>query len=426
LSAPRPSTRSRPSWPSSFGRSSRFKTPKIESTGSGGGIKLFCGGVGVRHPDIANSSRRITPSEVETCRANGVAEIVEVKIGYDGIVLANAKSAAPYDVSLRDLFLALAKHVPNPTGEAGFVPNPYERWSEIAPALPDAVIEVLGPPPTSGTRDAFLELVMEGGCKTFSSIAALTGDELRSACHPLREDGRYIDAGENDNLIVQKLESNPRALGIFGYSFLEQNSDKVRGARVGGVAPEFETIADGSYSISRPLYFYVKKAHIHLIPGIREYLAEFTSDSAWGDGGYLRIKASCRFRPRSAVSLPPTFARSRTCSSRTPTERRADRGTVDVADCGRGSRDLRLLRRPRACNRHVGRHVRTRVPLVARLSRRLRRALVRAADVGCGRRMARRRADVPAQRHARRTAAGGPHAAGPTRRVDLQRHSESR
>lgn len=273
-----------------FGRASKFKTPKVESTGSGGGIKLFCDGIGVQHPDIANSSRRITASEVEACRANGVTEIVEVKIGYDGIVLANAKSAPPYDVTLRDVFLALAKHVPNPSGEAGSVPNPYERWSEINPALPDVVIEVLGPPPTSGTRDAFLELAMEGGCKTFPSVAALKGEELRSACHPLREDGRYIDAGENDNLIVQKLESNPRALGIFGYSFLEQNSDRVRGAKVGGVAPEFDSISDGSYPVARPLYFYVKKAHVHLIPGIREYLAEFTSDSAWGDFGYLSDK----------------------------------------------------------------------------------------------------------------------------------------
>jgi phosphate transport system substrate-binding protein len=273
-----------------FGRSSKFRTPKIESTGSGGGIKLFCDGVGVQHPDIANSSRRITPSEIATCHANGVTEIVEVKIGYDGIVLANAKSASPYDLSLREVFLALARDVPDPSGTAGTVPNPYQRWSEINAALPDIPIEVLGPPPTSGTRDAFLELAMEAGCKTFPGIAALEGGELRAACHTLREDGRYIDAGENDNLIVQKLESNPRAVGIFGYSFLEQNSDKVTGAKVGGVAPQFETIADGSYPIARPLYFYVKKAHVNLIPGIREYLAEFTSDSAWGDFGYLSEK----------------------------------------------------------------------------------------------------------------------------------------
>jgi phosphate transport system substrate-binding protein len=273
-----------------FGRAGKFKTPKIESTGSGGGIKLFCDGIGVQHPDVTNSSRRILASEVAACAANGVTEIVEVKIGYDGIVLANAKSAAPLELTLRDVFLALAKNVPNPSGGAGTVPNPYQRWAQINKALTDAPIEVLGPPPTSGTRDAFLELAMEAGCKTFPALAALKGDEYRAACHTLREDGRYIDAGENDNLIVQKLEANPRAVGIFGYSFLEQNADKVQGAAVGGVAPDFDTIADSTYPISRPLYFYVKKAHVSLIPGIREYLTEFTSDSAWGDFGYLSEK----------------------------------------------------------------------------------------------------------------------------------------
>jgi phosphate transport system substrate-binding protein len=274
-----------------FGRNNpSFKTPKIESTGSGGGIKLFCDGIGVEHPDIANSSRRITQSEVATCAANGVTEIVEVKIGYDGIVIANAKSATPFVLTLREVFLALAKNVPSPSGATGSVPNPYQRWSQINSALPDVTIEVLGPPPTSGTRDAFLELAMEGGCKAFPALAALKGDEYRAACHTLREDGRYIDAGENDNLIVQKLEANPRALGIFGYSFLEQNGDKVQGARIDGVAPEFDSIADSTYPIARPLFFYVKKAHVNLIPGIREYVAEFTSDSAWGDFGYLSDK----------------------------------------------------------------------------------------------------------------------------------------
>jgi len=273
-----------------FGRAGRFKTPKIESTGSGGGIKLFCDGIGVQHPDVTNSSRRIFASEVAACAANGVTEIVEVKIGYDGIVLANSKSAARFELTLRDVFLALAKNVPNPSGGAGTVPNPYQRWAQINEALPDMPIEVLGPPPTSGTRDAFLELAMEGGCKAFPALAARKGDEYRAACHTLREDGRYIDAGENDNLIVQKLEANPRAVGIFGYSFLEQNADRVQGASVDGVAPDFDTISDSTYAISRPLYFYVKKAHVSLIPGIREYLTEFTSDSAWGDFGYLSEK----------------------------------------------------------------------------------------------------------------------------------------
>lgn len=271
-----------------FGRRNRaFKTPKIESTGSGGGIKSFCSGVGVGFPDIANSSRRILPSEVEACAKAGVAAIVEVKIGFDGIVLANAKSAPRYEVSLRDIYLALAKAVPDPTGAQKLVPNPYTTWKEINAQLPAVKIEVLGPPPTSGTRDAFLELAMEPGCKAFPWVAALERSAMQAACHTLREDGHYQDAGENDNLLVQRLEKNPQALGVFGYSFLEQNGDKVQGSTIDGVAPDFDTIADGRYVVARPLYFYVKKAHVGVIPGIREYLQEFTSDTASGEFGYL-------------------------------------------------------------------------------------------------------------------------------------------
>jgi phosphate transport system substrate-binding protein len=271
-----------------FGRrNASFKTPKIESTGSGGGIKAFCGGVGVEHPDIANSSRRITASEVADCASRGVNAIVEVKIGYDGIVLANAKSAQHYRLTLREIYLALAKNVPDPAGQQALVPNPYTRWSAINPALPADEIEVLGPPPTSGTRDAFNELVMEGGCKAFPWIGALPRNEYLAACHTLRDDGHYIEAGENDNLIVQKLEASPKQLGVFGYSFLEQNADKVQGAHIDGVAPDFDSIAEGEYPVSRPLYFYVKKAHVGRVPGIREYLAEFTSDAAVGEFGYL-------------------------------------------------------------------------------------------------------------------------------------------
>jgi phosphate transport system substrate-binding protein len=273
-----------------FGRGSGFKTPKIESTGSGGGLKLFCNGVGVQHPDIANSSRRITAAEVESCAKNGVTEIVEIKIGYDGIALANSKASPQYKLTLRQVYLALAKNVPDPSGGERLVANPYRRWADVDAALPAIDIEVLGPPPTSGTRDAFLELAMEVGCKTFPWVAALPNDARLAACHTLREDGRYVEAGENDNLIVQKLESNPRALGIFGYSFLEQNADKVQGAAIDGITPNFDTISDGTYEVSRPLFFYVKKAHVGVIPGIREYLKEFTSDSAWGDYGYLADK----------------------------------------------------------------------------------------------------------------------------------------
>ncbi len=273
-----------------FGRTSKFKTPKIESTGTGGGLKLFCNGVGVQHPDIANASRRITQTEVDTCAKNGVKDIVEVKIGYDGIVVANSKAAPHFNLALRDVYLALAKNVPDPAGAPKLVPNPYKKWSEINSKLPADKIEILGPPPTSGTRDAFLELVMEPGAKTFPFVAALDKDAFTAGSHTLREDGAYIEAGENDNLIVQKLEANSHQLGIFGYSFLEQNADKIQGSQINGVAPEFEAIAGGKYPISRPLFFYVKKAHVGVIPGIREYLSEFTSEGALGENGYLSDK----------------------------------------------------------------------------------------------------------------------------------------
>ncbi len=188
------------------------------------------------------------------------------------------------------MYLALAKNVPDPAGAPKLVPNPYKKWSEINSKLPADKIEVLGPPPTSGTRDAFLELVMEPGAKTFPFVAALDKDAFTAGSHTLREDGAYIEAGENDNLIVQKLEANSHQLGIFGYSFLEQNADKIQGSQINGVTPEFEAIAAGKYPISRPLFFYVKKAHVGVIPGIREYLSEFTSDGALGENGYLSDK----------------------------------------------------------------------------------------------------------------------------------------
>lgn len=274
-----------------FGKSTDFKTPVVEATGSGGGLKLFCGGVGVGHPDVTNSSRRIKESEVKMCADHGVAEIVEIKVGYDGIVIANSRKTAQFELTLKDLFLALAKDVPDANGK--LIANPYKTWKDVNPVLPATKIEVLGPPPTSGTRDAFVELALEGGCKSFDFIKAMKKTDknaYKSICHTIREDGAYVEAGENDNLIVQKLEANPDALGIFGFSFLDQNSDKVQGSKVNGVEPEFELIATGDYPISRPLYFYVKKAHAGVIPGIAEFLAEFTSDKAWGEEGYLTDK----------------------------------------------------------------------------------------------------------------------------------------
>lgn len=271
-----------------FGKASKFKTPVVEATGSGGGLKLFCAGIGVGHPDITNSSRRIKASEVEMCNKNGVAEIVEVKIGYDGIVMANSRKAGQMELSLRDVFLALAKQVPDEDGK--LIDNPYKTWRDVNPSLPATKIEVLGPPPTSGTRDAFAELALEGGCKTFPEIKAMKktdGKGYKAVCHTVREDGAYIEAGENDNLIVQKLEANPDALGVFGFSFLDQNTDKLQGSVIDGVKPEFELIAGGQYPVSRPLFFYVKKAHVGVVPGIAEFLAEFASDKAWGEDGYL-------------------------------------------------------------------------------------------------------------------------------------------
>lgn len=273
-----------------FGKTTKFKTPKIESTGTGGGFKLFCAGVGVQHPDISNASRAIKTSELESCKKNGVTDIVEVKIGYDGIAVANSKWSPQLQITVKELYMALAKEIPDPSGAQQTVANPHKTWRHINPKFLNTRIEVLGPPPTSGTRDAFTELVMEAGCKQFGWIHDLekaNNKEFKRLCHTVREDGGYIEAGENDNLIVQKLIANPKTFGIFGFSFLDQNTDKLQGSAINGVAPEFETIANGSYPVSRPLFIYVKKAHVGTIPGIQEYLAEFTSDKSWGKNGYL-------------------------------------------------------------------------------------------------------------------------------------------
>ena len=228
-------------------------------------------------------------SEFEDCQANGVTDITEVLIGYDGIAVANSVDAEQLELTTRDLYLALAKDVPNPDGD-GIVANPYTNWSDVNPDLPDTRIEVLGPPPTSGTRDAFVELVMEAGCEKFEAIEALEDDAKDAACQAMREDGAYVEAGENDNLIVQKLEANADAVGIFGFSFLDQNSDKVQSSKIDGEAATFDAIADGAYPVSRPLYFYVKAQHIGTVPGIEEYVAEFTSEQSWGEDGYLADK----------------------------------------------------------------------------------------------------------------------------------------
>ena len=275
-----------------FGKTTAFKTPVVESTGSGGGFKLFCAGVGDQTPDITNASRRIKSSEVAKCAKNGVTSITEIKIGYDGIAIANSKKAPKFALTLRDLYLALAKNIP--TGMGGKTQaNPNKTWHDVRADLPNVKIEVLGPPPTSGTRDAFAELAMEGGCKTFPWIKALKKSDKKAykiLCHSVREDGPYIEAGENDNLIVQKLVANPTALGIFGFSYLDQNSDKVQGSSINGKDVTFDNISSGAYPVSRALYFYTKNAHVGKVPGMQEYMAEFTSDKAWGSEGYLADK----------------------------------------------------------------------------------------------------------------------------------------
>ena len=253
-------------------------TPVVESTGTGGGMKLFCAGVGEQTPDFTNASRAIKDSELEACAANGVTP-VEIKVGFDGIVMANSKSGTAIDLTKEQIFAALAKNV---VVDGEVVANPNAMWSDIDASLPAARIEVLGPPPTSGTRDAFVELVMEEACP----------DEVEAAdgCTQMREDGAFIEAGENDNLIVQKLEANPDAYGIFGFSFLDQNADKLQGAMIGGIEPTFENIAAGDYGVSRSLFVYAKKEHADVIPGFKEFVAEFVSDGAFGEDGYLADK----------------------------------------------------------------------------------------------------------------------------------------
>ena len=261
--------------------------PVIESTGTGGGMKLFCAGVGSEHPDFTNASRAIKSSEVEKCKANGITPL-EMKVGYDGIVFANSKEGTALEITPRELFQALAKDVPQENGK--LVPNPFTHWNQINPKFPAIKIEVLGPPPSSGTRDAWSELVMEAGCKTYGWVKELKSADkkkYKGICHGIREDGAYVEAGENDNLIIKKLANNPNAYGIFGYSFLDQNTDVIQGSPIGGVVPTFESIADGSYPASRGLYVYAKKAHMDVIPGMTELMELYLSDDVAGADGSL-------------------------------------------------------------------------------------------------------------------------------------------
>jgi phosphate transport system substrate-binding protein len=267
-----------------FGKTSGFKTPVVESTGSGGAFKLFCAGLDLGSPDIAGASRRIAPSEMATCQANGVDDIAEVKIGFDGIVVANAKSGQPIALTLEQLYRALAKQVPL---DGKLVPNPYKRWNEIGANLPNLPISILGPAPNHGTRDILTELVMDASCRRFPEIAALSAAAMKQACGAIREDGAFIDVTGDYIVTLRKLAADPQAVGILTYSYLDQNGDKIQGATIDGQAATYDNILSGRYRLSRPLFIYVKKAHLPLIPGIKEYISEFTSEGAWGTNGYL-------------------------------------------------------------------------------------------------------------------------------------------
>ena len=270
-----------------FGKGGKFKTPVVESTGTGGGLRLFCAGIGPDFPDIANASRRIEPSEVEDCAKNGITGISEVVVGYDGIVLINSKKGPQFKLTREQMYLAAAKDVP--VG-GKIVPNPYNKWSDIDPSLPAEPITIYGPAPNHGTRDAFVELVMEPTCYAKPEIKALPKDQKKKACNAVREDGSWVEVAENYTTIFQKIVGSPAALGVITFSYLDQNADKIQAATVDGVVATYDNIASKTYPVSRPLFFYVKKAHVGQIPGIKEYIAEFTADKAWGPTGYLADK----------------------------------------------------------------------------------------------------------------------------------------
>jgi phosphate transport system substrate-binding protein len=255
-----------------FGKSGKFKTPVIESTGTGGGMKLFCAGIGVNTPDMSNASRKIKSKEIKLCKDNGVTDITQVMVGLDGIAFTSSVKGKEYNFTKKHLWEAMADLGPRPT-----------KWSDIDPSLPDYKIAILTPPATSGTRDAWNSLVMKKGCPE-----EILKEKGKKACYLLREDGPVIEVGENDTLIINKLVGEPSYFGIFGFSYYDNSKDKVQAHKIEGVEISLKAIQDGSYPISRPLYFYVKNQHIGIIPGIEEYVKEFTSKKASGKRGYLK------------------------------------------------------------------------------------------------------------------------------------------
>ena len=270
-----------------FGKAGKFKTPVVESTGTGGGMRLFCSGVGESFPDITNASRRIEPSEFENCAKNGVTGITEVVVGFDGIVFMNSKAGPDFTLTRELMYKATAKDV---VVGGKLVANPYKNWSDVDPSLPKEPILVYGPAPNHGTRDAYVELVLDPACEKQPEIKALDKDSIKKACRTVREDGAWVEVSENYTVIQQKITANPAALGIITFSYLDQNRDKVKAAPVDGIVATYDNIATNKYPVSRPLFFYVKKQHVAMIPGMKEYIAEFTSDKAWGKEGYLADK----------------------------------------------------------------------------------------------------------------------------------------
>ena len=273
-----------------FGKTTGMKTPKVEATGTGAGMKLFCSGMALDTPDFTNASRRMKKSEQEKCAENGVKDVVEIPIGYDGLTIAQAKGSPKINLTREQIYLALAKQVPAKNGDETLVDNPYKTWKDINKDLPDVKIEFIGPPPSSGTRDSFVELTLEFGCKSYAWLEALEKidkDDYAKKCKSIREDGAYIEAGENDNLIVQKLSSNKNLFGVFGYSFLEENLDKVQPVSIEGVDPKTETVSSGEYKLSRSMFFYMKKGHVGSVPGMHEFAKEFVSSNSMGEEGYL-------------------------------------------------------------------------------------------------------------------------------------------
>ena len=275
-----------------FGDNSRFKTPIIESTGSGGGIKLFCSGIGLKYPDVVNASRRITVKEFKNCQKKGI-KMAEFSIGYDGIVLANSKDVAPFQLTSRQIYLAIAARIPTENctvTHCEMIKNPYKKWHEIDAVLPDRNIEILGPPPTSGTRDAFQELGMGAGAATYAYLKVLKKRDVRAwkkLVYTIREDGVWVDSGENDNLMINKLLANAQAVGVLGYSFLDQNRNFIHAARIDDVDPTFDNIVEGRYKLVRSLYFYVKQAHLDAVAGIKQYVRVFMRERVFGNRGYL-------------------------------------------------------------------------------------------------------------------------------------------